>query len=566
MQIALTTASYQARSIIADAQKCVNLFIEQNPPDSPFPFTHYPTPGLTRLTTAPILAEVRCLYTASNNHLYGVVANKVYDISSSWTFTELGTISSSSGQVSMKDNNLVLFIVDGSSAGWAVDLVTNDFGQITADAFYGANKVDYLDTFMLFNRPGTNQFYSSLSNVTFNDLLGGPILTGSITNAGSAYTSGTYSSVQLTGGEGIDATADIVVSGGIITTVTIITPGDDYRMGDVLSADASAIGGTGTGFTWTVDTVDSSSFDPLYIAGKTGGNDMLATLAVMHRELSLIGFGTTEVWYDSGAADFPFQAMPGAFIEHGCEAIYSVSKWDLSLYWLGQDGEGNSVVFEESQYRVRIVSSRAVSNTFNGYQIKSDAIGFTYQQGAHAFYVLTFPTEDVTWVYDITENHWHERAWKDSNGQLHRWRPNCIAVFNNQVIAGDFQNGKLYAIDLDAYEDDGDTIVRIRSFPHQIAEANRVTYWSFIAQMQVGEMMTEGTTDSPICSLRCSDDYGRTYGTAIQQTLGATGQYLTSIQWNRLGMARDRVFELSWSSPMKTALNGAYIEVETSQD
>jgi len=42
--------------------------------------------------------------------------------------------------------------------------------------------------------------------------------------------------------------------------------------------------------------------------------------------------------------------------------------------------------------------------------------------------------------------------------------------------------------------------------------------------------------------------------------MGTTGEYLTSISWWRLGMARDRVFQLSWSDPIKTALSGAFVD------
>jgi len=566
MQIALTTASYQAQSIIAEAQRCVNLYTEQNPQDAPYPVTHYPTPGLLKLTVAPLVAEVRGLYTSSNGLFFVVVANKLYTMSNAYVFTLVGTISSSTGPVSMKDNTLVLVLVDGSSNGWCVDL-TNlaNFSGIISPAFYGANKVDYLDTFFLFNRPGTNQFYCSLSNVTYADLTGGPILTGTISNAGSGYTLGTYSQVPLnTTGNGIGAIVDVVVAGGIITSVTIIEAGDDYRAGDVLTASVANLGGTGSGFTYTVSTVGSSAFDPLFIAAKTGNSDLLQTIAVMHRELSLIGVGTSEIWYDSGASDFPFQAMPGAFIEHGCEAVYSVAKWDLALFWLGQDANGNSVVFQENSYRTEIVSTAAISHTIAGQTFKSDAIGFCYQQAGHAFYVLTFPTDDRTFVYDIAQKQWHERAWADSDGNLHRWRPNCLAVFNNQILAGDFENGAIYLIDTATYEDDNQPIPRIKSFPHQISQGNRVVYRSFLAQMQVGEEMVTNTDDIPVISLRWSDDYGRTYSNAMEQSLGNVGEYLTSVQYNRLGMARDRVFEISWSSPMKTALNGAYIQVTES--
>jgi hypothetical protein len=562
LQVALTTAAYEARSIIADAQRCVNLYIERNPEDAPYPFTHYPTPGLLTRSTAPLTKEVRGIYTASNGKCYVAVYNKLYQITDDLqTFWELGTLTSFSGQVSMKDNGLALIVVDGTSDGWAVDLVSNEFAQIIAPGFYGSPRVDYLDTFFIFSRPFTNQFYISLSNVTFGDLTGGPIVSGSITSAGSAYTDATYSSVNLTGGSGTGAVADITVAGNVVTTVTITEPGEAYRIGDVLSAATADIGGSGSGFAWTVSAVTSSAFDPLDIAAKTGSSDLLQVAAVMHREISLIGKGTSEVWYNSGAADFTFQAMPGAFIEHGCQATQSVAKYDLALYWLGQDSSGNSVVFRESSYKVDIVSTRAMAAAFNDYVTKEDAIGFCYEQDGHPFYVLTFVGEDTTWVYDILEGHWHQRAWTDANGELHRWRVNCLTVFNGQIIAGDFENGKIYQVDINTYQDDGEPISRIRSFPHIVQDGDRVIYKQFQAAMQTGEPLAEDTTDGLDVTLRMSDNAGKSYGNGIMQTLGAAGDYLAQASWWRLGYARDRVFELSWSSPKKTALSGAYVDI-----
>ena len=58
----------------------------------------------------------------------------------------------------------------------------------------------------------------------------------------------------------------------------------------------------------------------------------------------------------------------------------------------------------------------------------ADAIGFTYTQRGHKFYVLTFPTGGLTLVYDIAQGLWHERQ---SYGQT-RWNP---AADRWQVVA-----------------------------------------------------------------------------------------------------------------------------------
>jgi hypothetical protein len=79
----------------------------------------------------------------------------------------------------------------------------------------------------------------------------GGILTATITNAGSAYTDGTFNNTPLTGGAGTGATANITVAGGIVTTVVINGHGTNYVVGNTLSASLAG----GAGFVLTVATL-----------------------------------------------------------------------------------------------------------------------------------------------------------------------------------------------------------------------------------------------------------------------------------------------------------------------
>lgn len=63
-------------------------------------------------------------------------------------------------------------------------------------------------------------------------------------------------------------------------------------------------------------------------------------------------------------------------------------------------------------------------------------------------------------------------------------------------------------------------------------------------------------------TLRYSDDAGASWSSGITQSIGLTGEYLTNIQFLRLGMARNRIFELTWSGPMETALTGVFIDFD----
>jgi len=163
-RLPLIGGAYSARSIIANAQRAINLYPEPNRQDAGAPMTHYQRSGLRQLV-AGISAPVRGLFRASNGNGYAVIGSNVYSISSSWGLTLLGTITPSrTNPVSMVDNGFEILLVDGSPQGWTITLSTNAFAQVTDTVFGGADRVDYLDSFLLWNQPGTRNFGSSLSN------------------------------------------------------------------------------------------------------------------------------------------------------------------------------------------------------------------------------------------------------------------------------------------------------------------------------------------------------------------------------------------------------------------
>jgi hypothetical protein len=72
-----------------------------------------------------------------------------------------------------------------------------------------------------------------------------------LTSGGTLYTNGVYLAQPLTGGTGTGATADITVAGGIVTSVVIVNRGQNYTVGDILSASIPV----GSGLQITVNTL-----------------------------------------------------------------------------------------------------------------------------------------------------------------------------------------------------------------------------------------------------------------------------------------------------------------------
>ncbi len=313
---------------------------------------------------------------------------------------------------------------------------------------------------------------------------------------------------------------------------------------------------------WVTTLLDGTSVDPLDFASAEGSPDGLVALIVDHREAWLFGTNSVEVWYDAGTADFPLQRIQGAYNEIGCAAPYSVAKLDNTLFWLGADARGRGIVYKANGYAGQRVSTHAVEWQIQQYSNFSDAIGYTYQQDGHAFYVLIFPNANTTWVYDVATQAWHERAGWD-NGAYVRHRSNCQMSFNDQVVVGDFENGKLYAFNLDVFSDDGDIQRWLRSWRALSTGTNnlkRTAHHSLQLDCETGVGLNLGQGSDPQVMLRWSDDGGHTWSNEHWSPIGKIGVYGHRTFWRRLGMTlklRDRVYELSMTDPVKIAIAGA---------
>jgi hypothetical protein len=313
---------------------------------------------------------------------------------------------------------------------------------------------------------------------------------------------------------------------------------------------------------WVTSIFEGTQIDALDFASAEGSPDGLVGLIVDHREAWLFGTDSVEVWYDAGLADFPLTRIQGAFNEIGCVATFSIAKLDNGLFWLGTDARGQGIVYRANGYTGTRVSTHAVEYAIAQYGNLADAIAYTYQQEGHAFYVLTFPTGNATWVYDVATGAWHERAGWD-NGAFMRHRSNCQCNFGGNIIVGDYENGNIYRFNLDVFADNGGIQKWLRSWralPTGQNYLKRTAHHSLQLDCQSGVGLNLGQGSDPQVVLRWSDDGGHTWSNEHWASLGKIGQYFHRVFWRRLGMTmklRDRVYEVSGTDPVKIAIVGA---------
>lgn len=356
-------------------------------------------------------------------------------------------------------------------------------------------------------------------------------------------------------------------------TGTIIAPVAGAPSGGTMSAlDNYVVFSENVGGEFGITALgDVSSIDPLDVATAEGWPDDCIGVLADHREVWLFGTETIEVWSDTGAAFFPFERVPGGFIEQGCAAKFSPAKLDNSVFWLGRDRNGKGVVYRANAYIPTRISTHAIEFAINKGDI-SDAIGSAYQYEGHLFYELTFPTLDQTWVYDVSTGPlgaWHQKAYKDAAGLLHRHRANCHAFFYDSHLVGDWQNGNIYAMHQSYYDDNGTEIYRERAWELPTDEDEngrmRLDKVELIAQAGVtGSFNSDGTNaaDMPLVWFQVSKDSGSTWSYERYQRLGPIGARKVRARWRRAGSGRNLVLRVGTTMKAPVAWVGAIVSGE----
>lgn len=309
----------------------------------------------------------------------------------------------------------------------------------------------------------------------------------------------------------------------------------------------------------------SASYDPLSWSATdyaTAEADPDNLKAVISNNLALWLFGdkTIEIWYNSGASAFPIERISGAFITTGLAASGSLAGILGNLFWLNDRRE----VIKSTGFSVNAVSTDQIAYHFDRLTTVSDAIGFCYTQDGHTFYMLTFPTENETWVYDATINIWHERqSWPVlRDGSQSRHRANCYSYFAGLHLLGDYTNGKIYKFDPDVFTDDGETIRRSRTTQIIHEDRKNLFFNKVEIEFEAGTGLITGQGSDPQAMLRISDDSGHTWGNEHWRGIGEIGKYGKRAVWRRLGRSRNRTFEISISDPVKSIILGAYADME----
>lgn len=303
---------------------------------------------------------------------------------------------------------------------------------------------------------------------------------------------------------------------------------------------------------WWSSLYDGTTWDGLDFATAESDPDNLVRVFAEGGQLAIFGEKTTEFWGESGSADAAFAKIQGAAIEWGLAARWSLAKFMDSLIFLRKNRLGQAQVCVMAGANAQPISNAQLEAQITSYGDVSDATGFTYMMNGHPFYQLTFPSANATWLFDG-----QSKSWSKLQSGAGRDRGEFGVQLLGGIFCTDFENGKLYKIEQDQFTDDGQIIAREFISRHQ--SAGDYTYLPELwIEVEAGTGLQQGQGRDPQIMLQISRDGGKTWGNEMWRPIGKVGQYGRRAVWNRLGRARDWVFKVRVTDPVKVVFVAAW--------
>lgn len=320
---------------------------------------------------------------------------------------------------------------------------------------------------------------------------------------------------------------------------------------------------TGTARIYFTDINPSSlEYDPTYWAADENPlttdsrGDNVTGLYQAWDDVAAWGSQGREIWQvTQGSTASPLAPRLGALCEAGLIAPYSVQKADNTFFALCRVDQKPAVVRLEGNDPVII--SLDIEKVLDAFTTLNDAIGDLISIGGQSFYILTFPTEDQTWVYNIKQKEWYRWGlWNSGTGTRGAFLGvNFIYIpLWGKHLCQSRADGKIYTLDPNEYHDSGTTIIKTEWQSGWVDGDTTAEKTLDAMRLHLKRGWQVIGSDAPIISVKYRDNGSLTWKNERQITLGLTGQNEFYRRINDLGQFRSRQFSISLTDPAKLIL------------
>jgi hypothetical protein len=543
MKTPILGSSYVARSVNAADARMVNLFPEVIPEGGKEPGFLNRAPGI-RLLANMGDGPIRGMW-QFGGYGYAVSGEILYKIDTLWNATAIGTVSGSSGPVSMSDNGTQLFIACNGPS-FIYNSLTLAFAQITDPDFPGAVTVGYLNGYFVFNEPNSQRLWitqlldgQSIDPLDFASAEGSPDgLVSILIDHREAWLFGTNSVEVWYDSGGADFPLSPVQ--GAFNEVGCIAPFSVAKLDNGifwLGADARGQGIVyrANGYTaqrvsthaveWQIQQYGNMTDAIAYTYQQDG--HAFYVLIFPSANTTWVFDVATSMWHERAAF------INGAFTRHRSNCQMSFNNEIV----VGDHEIGNIYAFDLNVFS----DSGAPQKWLRSWRALPTGTN-DLKRSAHHSLQLDAETgavdDSFTTPVVIID----------------------ISVPNEDLLAenGDFLVWEYYdpALNDVILTESGEQLVQEDGGQLVIIDASSVIG----GKLLIEQSQATSTAIDPQVMLRWSDDGGHTWSNEHWRSMGLVGQWGRRVIWRRLGMTlklRDRVYEVSGTDPIKIAIMGA---------
>ncbi len=300
---------------------------------------------------------------------------------------------------------------------------------------------------------------------------------------------------------------------------------------------------------------------------ETKPDTAVATLRFPGRGNLLYVFGktVTEPWFDVGSQLFPYQRSNAVNIDYGCLNPATIAESDTTICWLGINEKSGPVIMASNGSDVKHLSNDGIDFKLAELTNPQNSYGFMFRQDGHLIYVITFPDDNLTYMYDFNTECFFTLTDPDMNNHIAK----RVAFFNNKYYFVSFIDGNLYELSSEITSASGKEIPRIRiPAPFRLQDQSRfvIAYAGFTIEQGTYDTNTPGlqtllgteslvylvTEDGRflVCQdtpdphpqrvyLSLSKDGGVNFGNSYMKQLNPVGIRANRLYWWKLGAAND---------------------------
>ena len=505
--------TYNGRSVNINASRCINFYPEiTGVQDDKAVLALVGTPGTQIFTIIPTTsAAVRGVYSFGGK-LFAVVANKLYTIASDGTYTEEGTLSTSTGNVDFADNGLAssgvggdqLMIVDGTD-GYIYNITTDAFTKITdADFLATPTQVEYIDGYFVIIDGSMRFVVSELyDGLNYNGLA-----TAAVSSTQDKVQSVTTLNNQLMFIK--EHSSEVWYNAAVPTSE-----------GSPFARVSGAVYDYGTPAPWSVARGGNSVFF-LSTAKTNNQGSFFSVSQVTAYQPQIIS--TPPIAYRISQSTTLANCFAYCYSDEG--HLFYVLTNPTDDWTLVYD-VSTQMWHERSSFDEGTSVKRHISNTY------------AYHAGEHYIGAYNQPI-----ISKMSSNYYTD---------------NGVSIYSIRTAQHIFDPNELNPVFISRLDIDAETGVGSNTSVTLLV--NHLADGTWVANGAITAGGIENSAQNPQAYLSWSNDGGHTYSTEYPCALGAENAYTARLVWRRLGYSRNRVFKLRISDPVKKNIINAYARV-----